>query len=196
MEIRRSSRFPALITPLRIWLLAGVTAFVVTVAVVNLALQPVQAKVALLRPAAMMPPSAPVAGQVAGVPTFQSVLTPAKTPAQIHAEQRKSLLRGLASWYGGLFNGRKTADGETYDQNAMTACHPTLPFGTVVKVKNLRNGKSVVVRITDRGALRAKGRILDLSYAAAEKLAMTDAGLAPVVLQVLSRGSGKVQPAN
>lgn len=199
MEIRRSSRFLALITPLRIWLLAGVTAFVVTAVVVNLALQPVQAKVLLPRPAALMPPSAP-AGQVAGVPTFQSVLTPAKTPAQtraeIHAEQRRNLLRGLASWYGGLFNGKKTADGEIYDQNAMTACHPTLPFGTVVKVKNLRNGKSVIVRITDRGALRAKGRILDLSYAAAEKLAMTDAGLAPVVLEVLSRGSGKVQPAD
>ena len=184
-----------MITPLRIWLLAGVAAFVVTAAVVNLALQPVQAKVLLPRPAAMMPPSAPAHGQVAGVPTFQSVLTPTKSPAQIRAQQRRSLLRGLASWYGGLFNGKKTADGETYDQNAMTACHPTLPFGTVVKVKNLRNGKSVIVRITDRGAL-AKGRILDLSYAAAEKLAMTDAGLAPVVLEVLSRGSGKVQPAN
>ncbi len=200
MEIRRSSRFPALITPLRIWLLAGVTAIVVTAVVVNLALQPVQAKVLLPRPVAMMPPSAPANGQVAGVPTLQSALTPAKTPAEIRAAQRRSLLRGLASWYGGLFNGRKMANGETYDQNAMTACHPTLPFGTVVKVKNLRNGKSVIVRITDRGALRAKGRILDLSYAAAEKLAMTDAGLAPVVLEVLSRGSGhesgKVQPAN
>ncbi len=82
------------------------------------------------------------------------------------------------------------ANGETFDQEKMTACHPTLPFGSVVKVKNLRNGRSVIVRITDRGALAA-GRILDLSHAAAEKLAMTNAGLAPVVLEVLARGNGE-----
>ncbi len=71
--------------------------------------------------------------------------------------------------------------------NAMTACHPSLPFGSLVKVINLRNKRSVVVRITDRGDLNA-GRIIDLSYAAADKLAMTNTGLAPVVLEVLSKG--------
>ncbi len=103
------------------------------------------------------------------------------------AAQRAAMLRGIATWYGSVFHGRKTANGETYDMNAMTACHPTLPFGSLVKVVNLKNKRSVVVRITDRGDL-AGGHIIDLSYGAAQKLAMTDAGLAPVVLEVISRG--------
>jgi rare lipoprotein A len=88
-----------------------------------------------------------------------------------------------------VFNGRKTASGETFDMYAMTACHPTLPFGSMVRVVNLRNRKSVVVRITDRGDLGSNNRrIIDLSYAAAEKLQMTQAGLARVSLEVLSVG--------
>jgi rare lipoprotein A len=71
---------------------------------------------------------------------------------------------------------------------AMTACHPTLPFGSLVRVINLENNKSVVVRITDRGDLIDEGRIIDLSFAAAEKLAMTKAGLAHVNLEVISMG--------
>lgn len=97
------------------------------------------------------------------------------------------MLRGIATWYGAVFHGRKTADGETFDMNGMTACHPTLPFGSLVKVVNLNNKRSVIVRITDRGDL-AQGRIIDLSYGAAKKLAMTEVGLAPVVLEVLSKG--------
>jgi rare lipoprotein A len=97
------------------------------------------------------------------------------------------LLRGLATWYGTVFNGRLTASGERFDMNAMTACHPTLPFGSLVKVVNLKNRRSVVVRITDRGDLN-EGRIIDLSFAAADKLAMTQTGVAPVVLEVLSKG--------
>ena len=110
------------------------------------------------------------------------------TPAnRTIAAQRAALLRGIASWYGTVFNGRETASGETFDMYAMTACHPTLPFGSLVKVVNLKNKRSVVVRITDRGEL-AKGRVIDLSYGAADKLAMTNAGIAPVALEVLSRG--------
>jgi rare lipoprotein A len=97
-------------------------------------------------------------------------------------------LHGLASWYGGVFHGRRTASGEVFDKNAMTACHPTLPFGSVVRVVNLRNKRSVVVRITDRGDLIDEGRIIDLSYAAAEQLAMTQSGLAHVNLEVISLG--------
>ena len=97
------------------------------------------------------------------------------------------MLRGIATWYGAVFHGRKTASGEKFDMYGMTACHPTLPFGSLVKVVNLNNKRSVIVRITDRGDL-AQGRIIDLSYGAAEKLAMTETGLAPVVLEVLSRG--------
>jgi rare lipoprotein A len=104
-----------------------------------------------------------------------------------HAAQRAALLRGMATWYGTLFHGHRTANGETFDMFAMTACHPTLPFGSVVKVVNLNNRRSVIVRITDRGELAA-GRIIDLSYGAAEKLAMTRTGLAPVVLEVITRG--------
>ncbi|MGL4397146.1 MAG: septal ring lytic transglycosylase RlpA family protein, partial [Hyphomicrobium sp.] len=76
---------------------------------------------------------------------------------------------GMASWYGGKFHGRKTANGERYNQWSMTAAHKTLPFGTRVRVTNARTGNSVVVRINDRGPF-IKGRIIDLSKAAANQL--------------------------
>lgn len=98
------------------------------------------------------------------------------------------MLHGVASWYGGVFNGRHTASGERFDMYAMTACHPTLPFGSMVRVVNTENKRSVVVRITDRGDLGDQGRVIDLSYAAAKKLAMTKSGLASVKLEVLSLG--------
>jgi len=108
---------------------------------------------------------------------------------QVAPKTHGKIYRGIASWYGSVFNGRKTASGETFDMNAMTACHPTLPFGSMVRVVNLRNRKSVVVRITDRGDLGSNnGRIIDLSYAAAEKLKMTQSGLARVSVEVLSPG--------
>ena len=94
----------------------------------------------------------------------------------------------MASWYGGVFNGRKTASGEIYDMYAMTACHPTLPFGSIVRVVDLSSHRSVVVRINDRGDLVVEGRIIDLSYGAAQKLHMVHAGLADVDLEVLSLG--------
>jgi len=97
-------------------------------------------------------------------------------------------IHGVASWYGGVFNGRKTASGEVFDMYAMTACHPSLPFGSIVRVVNRSNHRSVVVRITDRGDLVEEGRVIDLSYGAAEKLGMTWAGIAKVDLQVLSLG--------
>lgn len=96
-------------------------------------------------------------------------------------------LRGLASWYGDAFDGHTTANGETYDMHALTACTNALPFESVVRVVNLRNHRSVVVRINDRGLL-FPGRVIDLSYAAAEKLGMMRSGVAPVRLDVLSLG--------
>jgi rare lipoprotein A len=128
-------------------------------------------------PMASVPPSVPAFSHA------RSVLTPKGTIAA----QKAAMLRGIATWYGTIFNGRKTANGETFDMYAMTACHPTLPFGSLVKVVNLKNKRSVIVRITDRGEL-SEGRIIDLSYGAARQLAMTEAGIAPVVLEVLSRG--------
>ena len=97
------------------------------------------------------------------------------------------MLHGLASWYGTVFNGRLTASGERFNMYAMTACHRTLPFGSLVRVVNRDNKKSVVVRITDRGDL-FEGRIIDLSFAAAQKISMTKAGLANVDVQVISLG--------
>lgn len=114
----------------------------------------------------------------------------APTPA---AQSWNDRIHGVASWYGGVFNGRKTADGEIYDMNAMTACHPSLPFGSIVRVVNVHNHRSVVVRITDRGDLVEEGRIIDLSYGAAQKLGMTWNGLAHVDLQVLSLGKPQRQ---
>lgn len=93
---------------------------------------------------------------------------------------------GEASWYGPGFNGQTTANGEVFNQNELTAAHPNLPFGTKVKVTNMNNGRSVVVRINDRGPYAA-GRVIDLSAAAAQVLGVVSTGVAPVQLQVLGR---------
>lgn len=98
--------------------------------------------------------------------------------------------RGEAAWYGGGFHGRLTASGEPFDLHGLTAAHRTLPFGTRVRVENLRNGRSVVVRITDRGPFTPR-RIIDLSRGAAEQLDMIRMGIAPVRIQVLTWGKGK-----
>ncbi len=95
-------------------------------------------------------------------------------------------LEGIASWYGPGFHGRRTASGEIYNMYAYTAAHRTLPLGTYVRVINLENGKSVVVRINDRGPFK-KGRIIDLSYAAAKKIGMLEKGTARVRLEILSK---------
>ncbi|HKK44465.1 MAG TPA: septal ring lytic transglycosylase RlpA family protein [Balneolaceae bacterium] len=91
---------------------------------------------------------------------------------------------GVASWYGPDFHGKLTADGERYNMNRFTAAHRTLPFNTIVEVKNLDNGKSVNVRINDRGPY-AKNRIIDLSKAAAKKIDMLGPGTAHVALILL-----------
>ena len=86
---------------------------------------------------------------------------------------------GQASWYGTKHHGRKTASGERFDQNQLTAAHRTLPFGSRVRVTNLHNDKSVLVRINDRGPY-ARSRLIDLSQKAAEQLDMLRAGVVPV----------------
>ncbi len=93
---------------------------------------------------------------------------------------------GMASWYGPKFNGRRTASGERYDMHALTAAHPTLPFGTLVQVTNRRNGRQVVVRINDRGPF-GRRRIIDLSYAAARQLDIVGTGTGEVELALVSR---------
>jgi rare lipoprotein A len=96
---------------------------------------------------------------------------------------------GVASWYGEEFHGRKTSSREVYDMNDLTAAHNTLPFGSMVMVTNLDNGRSVIVRINDRGPF-VKNRIIDLSYAAARAIDMIGKGTAPVRIEVL----GDVSP--
>ena len=89
-----------------------------------------------------------------------------------------------ASWYGPTFQGRETANGEIYDMSGLTAAHPTLPFGTMVRLTNTHSGRSAVVRINDRGPY-VSGRDIDLSYQAAAKLGIIGAGVARVKMEVL-----------
>ena len=92
---------------------------------------------------------------------------------------------GIASWYGPSFHGKPSASGEPYDMWALTAAHRTLPFGTWVRVRKISTGKTVIVRINDRGPF-IKGRIIDLSYAGARELAMIAEGTAEVILTILT----------
>jgi rare lipoprotein A len=103
------------------------------------------------------------------------------TSGQVRREP--GALVGMASYYGKEFHGRKTASGEIFDMHKLTAAHKTLPFGTRVRVTNLENGRSVTVRINDRGPFK-KGRIIDLSFEAARQIGM--AGTAKVRLAVLN----------
>jgi len=97
--------------------------------------------------------------------------------------------RGMATWYGGKHHGGPTASGERFDQEAMTAAHKTLPFGTIVRVTNTKNDRSVTVRINDRGPY-ARGRIIDVSRAAARALDMIADGVVPVIVEVLRLPGG------
>ncbi|MEA3361249.1 MAG: septal ring lytic transglycosylase RlpA family protein [Thermodesulfobacteriota bacterium] len=103
--------------------------------------------------------------------------------------------KGLASWYGKKFHGKKTANGEAYNMHDKTAAHKVLPFGTYVRVKNLANSRETVVRINDRGPF-VKGRIIDLSFASAKKLGIVGSGVEKVRLVVLSKMVGKKKTDN
>jgi rare lipoprotein A len=104
--------------------------------------------------------------------------------APVPAERKDSVQVGLASWYGRPHHGRVAASGQVYDMNGLTAAHRTLPFGTVVRVQNLRNNRTVKVEINDRGPF-IPGRIIDLSRAAARALRMEQAGLTRVRLTIV-----------
>jgi rare lipoprotein A len=106
--------------------------------------------------------------------------SPATTPDRSDAAAT-AFQTGLASWYGKKFHGRQTASGERYDMHDLTAAHRTLPFGSRVRVVSQASGRAVVVRINDRGPF-VGGRIIDLSYAAARRLEMIEAGVVPVAL--------------
>jgi rare lipoprotein A len=100
------------------------------------------------------------------------------------------VLNGTCSYYGAKFHGRKTASGEVYNMYDSTAAHRTLPFGTIIEVENLKNGKKVLVKVNDRGPFK-KGRILDLSYAAAKKIKMIQSGTAKIKAVIIKLGKSK-----
>jgi len=110
--------------------------------------------------------------------------------ARIYYPPSEIIQTGVASWYGPNFHGKTTSNKEIYDMHDLTAAHKSLPFGTYVMVTNLNNGKSVTVRINDRGPF-VKGRIIDLSYAAAKAVDMIGTGTAPVRLEILTDISPK-----
>jgi rare lipoprotein A (peptidoglycan hydrolase) len=188
--MKRKLRMLGMDTPLGVCLIAACSSVALTaLVVVTFATRTVLADVRLSQSVvaisgAPLTPSLESARRAEA--SQQAAVVAAK--AEQAAIKRGDRLHGIASWYGGVFNGRKTASGERYDMYAMTACHPTLPFGSLVKVINHRNHRSVVVKITDRGDLVEQNRIIDLSFGAAQRLAMAKSGLAKVDLQVLTLG--------
>jgi rare lipoprotein A len=127
---------------------------------------------------------------VSGVIALITALTVVLPAARVDAHRRtvEVPLKGVASWYGDAHHGRRTASGEVFDQEALTAAHPSLPFGTVVRVTNVRNGKAVTVRVNDRGPV-ITGRIIDLSRAAARAIGSIASGVVPVRLEIVRRSS-------
>jgi rare lipoprotein A len=123
--------------------------------------------------------------------TEPTTMTNDVTPAEIVTTvppPRTVLTRiksGMASWYGSVLQGHRTASGRRFDENELTAAHRTLPFGSKVKVTDLRNKRSVVVTITDRGVLFPE-RVIDLSFAAARELQMVKMGVDPVRLELIT----------
>ena len=137
-------------------------------------------------PSMIEPAGSSHAGTQAPEPSGGTVMTePIETAAP--PEPTGEVERGQAGWYGDRYHGRKTASGERFDQNALTAAHRTLPFGTMVEVKNLDNGRTVTVRINDRGPFGRKTRIIDLSRAAAGEIDMVHAGVAQVELRIVGQ---------
>jgi rare lipoprotein A len=145
--------------------------------------KPAPDPVAVATPAPL--PVAPAAAEPPeGVPPgAPEPLSERPRPALLDGEPAREFERGAASWYGPGFHGRLTASGERYDMNAFTAAHRTLPFGTMVRVHSLVNGRDVDLRVTDRGPF-SRNRIIDVSRAAAAELGMLGLGFKEVVLLV------------
>ncbi len=118
-----------------------------------------------------------------GIAFFLTICTPSYAKKTSQPQNNVHVLQGNASFYSDTFQGKKTASGEIFDQQALTAAHKTLPFGTMVRVTNTRNGKKVTVRINDRGPF-ISGRVIDLSRAAAQQIDMITAGVAPVRVEI------------
>jgi peptidoglycan lytic transglycosylase len=137
-------------------------------------------------PQKQTPPAEAQAPKTTPAPPAAEEETEEETEALSVPPDAKPLLveTGLASWYGPPYHNRRSSNGEVYNMNAFTAAHRTLPLGSIVRVTNIKTGNSVIVRITDRGPF-IDGRILDLSLAAAKKIDLWRAGVAPVRMEVL-----------
>jgi rare lipoprotein A len=122
-------------------------------------------------------------------PLRQVSTRPKRAPQEVALGPIRFRSQGMASWYGPGFHGNQSASGEIFNENAMTAAHRTLPFGTLVQVTNLDNGRTVTVRINDRGPFSG-GRVIDLSAGAARVLGLIQSGVAPVRLEVRDRIAG------
>ncbi len=189
--MKRKSRKLGLNSPLKMWLMAGCSSVALAALVVTFTTRTVHADARLSQSIVAISGASQNATPSSDSLAAQQLEDAAKheaAKAEKAAIKRGDRLHGIASWYGGVFQGRKTASGERYDMYSMTACHPTLPFGSLVRVINHNNHRTVVVRITDRGDLVEQRRIIDLSYGAAQKLAITKDGLAKVDLEVLTLG--------
>jgi rare lipoprotein A len=163
----------------RFWVGAGAVSLAAAVTVFTYSTLTVQADTPLARPASTLPPAGPP----------DSLLGVTSTPAKHHVVP-SSALKGVATYYGSVLDGHHTASGERFDMFAMTAAHKTLPFGTLVRVVNVNTGRSVDVRINDRGVLPGD-HVIDLSYGAAQQLHILKTGIANVKLEILSLGSSR-----
>jgi rare lipoprotein A len=114
---------------------------------------------------------------------YERRMPPPEKETKIEKRETRELQQGIASWYGKDFHGRQTSSGEVYDMYQLTCAHQSLPLGTMVMVTNLENGKSVELKVNDRGPF-VKGRIIDVSYAAAKMLDMSEKGTAMVKVEV------------
>ena len=114
---------------------------------------------------------------------YERRIPPPEKETKIEKRETSEVQQGIASWYGKDFHGKQTSSGEIYDMYQLTCAHQTLPLGTMVMVTNLENGKSVELKVNDRGPF-VKGRIIDVSYAAAQMLDMSEKGTAMVKVEV------------
>ena len=160
------------------WLGAGAISFAAAATVFAYSTLTVQADTPLARPASTLPPAAP------------SEILSGAANSPVKPQIKLNGLSGLATWYGAVLDGHRTASGERFDMFALTAAHKTLPFGTVVRVINIATGRSVDVRINDRGVLPGN-HVIDLSYGAAKHLNILKTGAVTVKLEVLSLGPSR-----
>ncbi len=123
--------------------------------------------------------------------TFSLAMAPQDVMAAKKSKEKKHMMQGEASWYGGDFHGKQTASGPIYDMHRPTAAHRTLPFGSVLEVKDTTTDKKTVVIVTDRGPV-ARDRCVDLSRAAAMELDLGVRGVTPVTMRLLSDTSGNI----